>query len=110
MNLATTMWASSPRPDAAAGHDLGGQRGLRELRIVPGPLAGATDISGPGDLADEQRRRAVVEPLTELLADADPDGRAARAAFLGVGEVELDALALQFRRLRPSAVPTTRGS
>jgi hypothetical protein len=74
-------------PDAVAGHDLGGRWGLRELRIVPGRLVGAANVGGAGHLSNEQRRRAVVEPFLDFLAEAGTDCRAARAAFLGVDEI-----------------------
>ena len=57
-------------PDAASRQRFARQRGFGDLRIVPVRLAMAADIGGPRDLADEQRRGLVIEPLADIGADA----------------------------------------
>ena len=76
-----------------------------ELRIAGRLLARAVGIRRPGDHADEDQRRRVVEPFAECLDDLLPHSRAARAGLLGFGQVDLLPLPRKIRRVQLAAVP-----
>src|SRR5476651_488509 len=98
-------WASSPAPTPDFGTASGRKVGLGDLRVEGLLFAGPAGVGLLGDLADEDRRRRVVEAFADRLADADADPGAAGADLLGVAEVDLFPLPGQVRRVLLAAVP-----
>jgi hypothetical protein len=84
------------------------QRRLDRLDRVAVAFATAAHISRPHDLADEQARRSIIEPLGHVGADPHPPFAAAGATLLGLGEVDLRPLAAQRPRVWPPSVARPR--
>src|SRR5262245_66345737 len=72
------------------------------------PVAGPTGVGLADVLDDEVAGRAVVELLTDLLADADPRPAATGAGLARLSQVVHDPLARQVVRQRLATVAGTR--
>jgi hypothetical protein len=86
----------------------GRQRRGRELRIASRLLATSAGVRRLNDLADEDRRRCVIETFADRLADPDAYPGTARTDLLGLAQVDLFAATRQIRRIVLASVPLPR--